>query len=193
MTDVTHRLLDSLAWPSTVWTQARQVTALLDWPALPGDDAAPAAFFVALRAAGREVEAAQFLGLALPRYEAVAWSARALTGYVERESPDGAALRAVHDWLRAPSDALRRMAARVAEPIREATPAKLCATAVLLSGGSLTPVDAPPVPAPRHATGMLAAAAILAAVFASENPASHLAYALDLGAAIAAHATEPLP
>jgi hypothetical protein len=61
-----------------------------------------------------------------------------------------------------------------------------------LSGGSLTPVDAPPIAAPRHATGLLAAAAVLAAAFATTDPTGNLANALDLGGAIAARAMEPL-
>jgi len=186
------QVLASVGWPLTVWTQARQVTTLLGWSAMSGDEVAPNVFFATLRAAGRDVEAAQFLGLSLPRYEAVAWAARALANHLTPEPEDAEAMRAVHDWLREPSDPLRRAAAATADTIREATPAKLCATAVSLSGGSLTPVGDPPIPAPRHATGILAAAAVLAAAFATAGPEINLAEALDLGAAIAAHSTGAL-
>jgi hypothetical protein len=159
---------------------------------MTGDEAAPDIFFTALRISGRDVEAAQFLGLSLPRYEAIAWAARALGSHSTSEPADAEAVRAIHHWLHEPSDPKRRVAGSAAEAIREATPAKLCATAVWLSGGSLTPVDAPPIAAPRHATGLLAAAAVLAAAFATTDPTGNLANALDLGGAIAARAMEPL-
>jgi hypothetical protein len=169
------------------------VTKLLGWPAISGDDAAPEVFFAALRAAGRDVEAAQFLGLSLPRYEAVAWAAHVLAKQSAQGPAEAKAIQAVRDWLREPSDLMRRAAAAAGEQIGEAAPAKLCATAVSLSGGSLTPVDAPPIPAPRHATGMLAAAAVLASAFTTPDARINLAAALDLGASIAADATELLP
>jgi hypothetical protein len=194
-TDIAPRPIASApvaGWPLTVWTQARQVTKFLGWPAMPGDDAAPYAFFAALRAGSREVEAAQFLGLSLPRYEAVAWAARVLAAYPVSDRANVEAMRAVHRWLLEPTDALRRAAMVATYPLRGASPARLCATAVFLSGGSTMPAGATPTPAPRHTTGMLAAAAILAATSQSDRPAVDLAEALDLGAAIAAQHTEPL-
>jgi len=185
-------LIPAANWPLTVWTQARQVTRLLDWPVMAGDEAPPDAFFAALRTARREVEAAQFLGVSLPRYEAVAWAARVLAAYPVSDRANVEAMRAVHRWLLEPSDALRRASLVTTYPIRGATPARLCATAVFLSGGSTMPAGATPMPAPRHTTGMLAAAAVLAATLKSDRPATDLAEALDLGAAIAAQATEPL-
>jgi hypothetical protein len=180
----------SVAWPITVWSEARQVTGLLGWPVTQGDDDSPHRFFEALRATGRNVEAAQFLGLSLPRYEAIVWAARALTGHPSPTPDDRRAMDAISEWLRTPSDGARRAAWSAAEPIDEATPAKLCATAVFLSGGSIAPTDEAPIPAPRHSTGALAAGAVLAAAFAAEDPAAQLSAALDLGAAIAAQATE---
>ena len=185
-------LVPAANWPLIVWTQARQVTRLLEWPAMPGDEAPPDAFFAALRADRREVEAAQFLGVSLPRYEAVAWAARVLMAYPISDRANVEAMRAVRRWLLEPCDALRRASLVATYPIRGATPSRLCATAVFLSGGSTMPAGATPMPAPRHTTGMLAAAAVLAATLRSDRPALDLAEALDLGAAIAAQATEPL-
>ncbi|MDF0487862.1 hypothetical protein PX554_06950 [Sphingomonas sp. H39-1-10] len=177
-------------WPNTVWSAAWQITALLDWPRAPGDGVSPPRFFAGLRAAGHDIEAAQFLGLALPRYEAVAWAARVVTSYPLTSSAEARTMRAVEDWLREPSDALRRLAAEVSTEIRNVTPARLCAAAAFMSGGSVYPVGERPVPTPRQTTGKLVAGAILTAVYQTDEPAGHLDAALNLGAAIAAQATD---
>jgi hypothetical protein len=192
---MTNRLLPEsapVAWPVTVWSEARQVTRLLGWPSMPGDHDAPHHFFAGLRAAGRDVEAAQFLSLSLPRYEAIAWAARSLADQPPSDRQDRRAMSAIFDWLHTPSDATRRAAWAAAEVIDEATPAKLCATAVFLSGGSITPTEEASIPALRHSTGTLAAGAVLVAAFAADDPAARLGTTLDLGAAIAAQATEAI-
>ena len=63
-------------WKQVRWTEAGQVTAILGWPASEHDTDPPEALFDRLRAAGRDDDAAMFLGQALPRYEVVAWATR---------------------------------------------------------------------------------------------------------------------
>jgi hypothetical protein len=182
MTDSSALAPAAVDWPAMIWSQARQVTALLGWPAMPGDEAVPSRFF-----------AAQFLGLSLPRYEAVAWAARVLGDRRLSRGAEGATMGAVLAWLREPTDAARRAAATAAESIDDPSPAKLCATAVFLSGGSITPPDQEPIPAARHGTGLLTAGAILIASYASDDPAAFLAAALDAGAGIAAQPRDLAP
>jgi hypothetical protein len=179
-----------LDWPRTIWSEAWQITALLDRPRIAGDDVPPASFFTALRCTGDALEAAQFLGVALSRYDAVVWAMRVVTLYSQSSPADLRTLDAVAAWLREPSDALRRAAAEFGGEIRSITPARMCAAAVFMSGGSVYPIGERPVPTPRHTTGRLAAGAVLAAVHATDDPAQHLTAALDLGAAIAAQPTD---
>lgn len=174
-------------WPLTIFSEARQITALLRWPAMPGDDQPPAHIFRALRAEKRAAQAAMFLGQALPRFEAVAWAAHAVTHCPSRL--DEQALAAVHAWLRDPSDTHRRAAERAARAIRGTSAALLCAQAVFVAGGSLAPADMPPVAAPKDATGRLAAAAVLTASANDGDPGAALDRALDFGNMLASGET----
>jgi hypothetical protein len=175
-------------WTRTIWSEARQIGALLRWPREPGDDAAPHAFFETLRAEGRSREAAMFLGQALPRYEAVLWAARAAEHHAAEA--DSHAMAAVRTWLREPSDLHRRAAHDAARQIRWPTAAQLCALAVYTSGGSLASDDRPPFPAPKDAAGRFAAGAVLIA--AADSPAHEqvLDQALDFGSRIASSEPE---
>jgi hypothetical protein len=166
-------------WSRTIWTEARQINALLGWPPQPGDNARPDRFFDALRAEGRNRDATRFLGQALPRYEAVLWAART----VGRCSPhaDPRVMDAVAAWLAAPSDALRRAAYDAARGAPDPSAARLCALAVFTSGGSLAPEDKPPYPAPKATVGRFAAGAVLIAAANSLPREAALDRALDDG------------
>jgi len=172
-----------MEWPEVVWTEAWQVTNLQGEPRRDGDDQPPARFFQMLRTAGEDVEAARFLASALPRLRAVEW----LRAVIARLAPDADAstLAALDAWLRDPSDALRRAAFDTALPLPPESPAKICATAVFFSGGSLGPEDTPSLPPPKTGTGQLAAAGILHCVYSATDPPLALAEALALGSEIA--------
>lgn len=183
MTDTT------IPWEGVVWTEAWQVTAPQDWPREPGDTAAPDAFFATLRAAGRGIDAARFLAHALPRMGAIGW----LRATIAAEAPaaDRASLAAIDAWLRAPDDAGRRAAFDCALPLPAEDPAKLCAAAVMFSGGSLAPDALPATPAPKHAAAQFVAAGVLLCTAAAIDPAAALDRALDAGAARAIPARRP--
>jgi hypothetical protein len=171
-------------WKEVVWTEAWQVTGPLERPRADGDDAPPELYFAALRHAGEDVDAARFLASALPRFRAVQWLRQTIA--LLAMDADASTLAVVDEWLREPTDALRRQAFDVALPLFPDDPAKICATALLLSGGSLAPAGAPSLPPPKTGTGQIAAAGILQCAFASADPAMALGQALDLGDAIAA-------
>ncbi|WP_442678870.1 DUF6931 family protein [Sphingomonas sp. ASY06-1R] len=182
-------------WKEIIWTEARQVTVFLDWPRMPGDDAAPAQFFVELRRAGREVDATKFLALALPRLSAVRW----LRAVMKRQLPDANTplLASVDAWLRAPSDALRREVLEAAHALspeeagtNEGATMLLCASAIFFSGGSLAPSNQPASPASKQATGQFVAAGILLCTSDAEDPDVALDQALGDGVTFATHSME---
>ena len=86
-------------WTRVKWTEAGQVTAILGWKAAAGDPSPgqpPRAYFDALRAAGRDADAVEFLSQALPRWEAVAWAARSVRDLSSPgDEADARALKAV--------------------------------------------------------------------------------------------------
>jgi hypothetical protein len=179
-------------WGRVKWSEAGQVSAVLGW----SEAAAPAplrdppqAFYAALRAAGRDADAANFLAQALPRLEAVAWAARSV-----RDLRDGAAsadaetaaLNAALLWVQDPSEQRRRAAHAASESADPASPEALAALAAFYSGGSVAPADCPPLPAPPDAAGRFAAGAVLVAAARADDMAAALATCLTAGEALAA-------
>lgn len=178
-------------WPRTIWTEARQIGALLGWPPTPGDGAAPDRFLEALRAQGRERDAVRFLGQALPRYEAVLWAARTVEHGSAQADPR--VMASVSAWLGDPSETHRRAAYDVARTAPDPSAARLCGLAVFTSGGSLAPEGKPPYPAPKAAVGRFAAGAVLIAVADSPSRDAALHRALDYGSRLAAGVPEGQP
>ena len=171
------------------WTEAGQVTAVLGWKAAPGDPSPaerPRAYFEALRAAGRDTDAVEFLSQALPRWEAVAWAARAVRdlGGLDGEA-DARALKAALLWVQDPTEDRRRAAQEAAEGAEPDSPARLAALAAFYSGGSIAPADAEVLPAPRDAAGRFAAGAIITAAARAADMDAALAASLGAGSAIA--------
>lgn len=178
-------------WTRVKWSEAGQIAELLGWEEDLGEDAraTPAAFFDRLRQAGRLADAAFFLGQALPRFETVAWGARAvrdLRGDGLGRGPEADALKSALLWVQDPSESRRRVAFEAAQKARDNSPERLAALAAFFSGGSMAPDDCPPVPAPKAAAGRFAAGAVVLAAGRTDDQARALAQALDVGAAIAA-------
>jgi hypothetical protein len=182
--------LSEVHWSEVRWTEACQITELMghdeaDWPA-PGVE--PRAHFLALREAGARAEAAAFLGHALQRLEALAWACRILEQEAAgRALPlrDRQALDHALRWLGEPTDEHRRAAYEAAEAARDSAPERVLATAVFLSGGSLSLPDLPPVPPPPELAGRVAGVAVVMAAARSERRDEVLDRALDIGDKIA--------
>lgn len=178
-------------WTRVKWSEAGQILDLLKTPAAArGRDTAgvPEVYFEALRTDGRQDEAVDFLGQALPRLEVVAWAARTVRDshpQAPSSQPEARALRAALLFVQDPSEARRRAAYDAAQACDPAGPEALAALAAFFSGGSITPPECPPVPAPRLAAGRFAAAAVKTAVFGGENVREALDRSLDLGAELA--------
>lgn len=178
-------------WIRVKWTEAGQVLRLLGWPEADGPAATlpPDAFFRQMRETDRDDDAAEFLALALPRWEAVAWAARAvrdLTGDDDLDPGSAEALKAALLWVQDPTEPRRRAAQAAAETSAETGAARLAALAAFYSGGSIAPLDCEPLPAPRDAAGRCAAGAVLVAAACAREPATALARCLDAGVALAA-------
>jgi hypothetical protein len=169
-------------WHGSVWTEAGQVRALLGWsPAADLDPLPLDACFARLRGRRAAAEAACFLGVALPRYEAVLWAARGVHDLVAAPEPEATA--AVTAWLREPTEPRRRAVEPVARAMRRPTPERLCAWAAFMAGGSVAPLGSPPHLAPPDATGRFAAAAVIAAALPHGDGGLHSL--LDAGARLA--------
>jgi hypothetical protein len=178
-------------WNTIIWTEARQVTAFLNWPRVEGDAATPAEFFAELRRAGRDADAVNFLALALPRFAAVQWLRAVMTHHLP--AADASTLAKVDDWLRQPADALRRdiFASALALPADETggnsvAAMVLCASAIFFSGGSIAPESIAASPAPKQATGQFVGAGILLCVSSAKDQEAALDEALRIGNALAA-------
>jgi hypothetical protein len=175
------------SWKRVMWSEAGQVAGLLGWEAASDDAGPPESYFARLKGEGRELEAAMFLGQALPRLEAVAWAARTVRSHSKavEHSPEAEALKSALLWLQDPSDNRRRAARAAAEPAKDNSPERMCAMAVFYSGGSLTPDSVPPVPAPKEVCGKFAAGAVIMACASRGSAEGALAQALDAGEALA--------
>ncbi|HZL00547.1 MAG TPA: hypothetical protein VFC47_11675 [Caulobacteraceae bacterium] len=178
-------------WNRVKWTEAAQIAERLDWDQDLGADAraAPRDFFVKLRTVGRLNDAVFFLGQALPRYETVAWAARAVLDTprpTPSRGPDAEALKAALLWVQDPSDARRRAAFDAAGKARTVGAERLVALAAFFSGGSLTPAEVQPVQAPNESAGLFAAGAVLLAAAESGDQDAALNRALDAGSMMAA-------
>lgn len=178
---------ETIGWPLTTWTDAGRLVAAID----PEGDVAeasgvpPAEWFARLRAAGRTFEAVAFIAHALPRYECVAWAARALVegGVLDRADPF---VTATLRWIDAPEDALRRAAGQLADESGRSNAGEMLCRAVFYSGGSIAPDDLPPVQPPPHVCARMAAGAVLTGAYTLPDARAALDAAFVIGDAMAA-------
>jgi hypothetical protein len=132
-------------------------------------DASPAEFLEALILEAHWTDAVRFLAHALPKREAVWWAATCARMTLPADAPPevAAALQAAEAWVFQPSEENRRAAMAKAEAATLTTAPSWAAVAAFWSGGSLGPVEAPPVPpAETLYAAAVTGAVILAAVYA---------------------------
>ena len=176
-------------WKTIRLTEAAQVHALLDDEARaqPDDELALRAYYDEAKATD-SMFALDIIGHALPRREVIAWAAGLLDSGA-RERPLGPrnqqALDCVLRWLGDPEDEYRRAAFEAAEQASSDSPARLLGMAVFMSGGSLSPEDAPPVLPDPVTCNRLAIAAVKAEAYRGEDADAFVAHALDAAEAAA--------
>lgn len=186
-----------MGWNQVRWTEAQQVAALMgvDEDDLPAPGVTPVDHYKVLRATGDPGDAITFLGHALPRLEALAWSARILEEAAagrELRRADRQALDHSLRWLGDPSEAARRAASDAAALAGERSAERMLALGVFYSGGSISDPDLPPIQPPPELAGRLAAAAILIAAARVEDRNAFFSHALEVGEKVATDGTRAL-
>ncbi len=168
----------------TIWVEARQVTTLLEWPPEEGDQASPDIFLRRLLERDRKIDAIRFLAQAIDRLAAIWWLRQVIAR--QASSANLPTLSAIDEWLDYPSDTSRRRAFDAASKAPGDDPARLCATAIYFSGGSLAPEGAPIALASKHITGRLVGAGLLLCNARSTDADGARTEALDIGFALVA-------
>lgn len=165
-------------WNVVKWTLAGQITPFFKLsdaaaPLLDGEEP-PEQFFGALREAGAQDDALQFLCYALPRRVAIAWGRDCVgrTASATRLRPtDMAAYSAVGAWLDDPADDRRWVAFDAAKAAEFSSPEAMLAMSVYTSGGSLALPECPqPCPPPPELAGQMVAGALAMAAARAEGP-----------------------
>ncbi len=130
--------------------------------ALLGDGMAPADFLQALSAKQLYVPGIDFLAHALPAREAIWWGCLCMHHACGEKltPPEREAAIAAVRWVLQPTEENRAAAGPPAQAAGPASPAGSLAMAVNLTGGSLTPPNAPPVPPGPYAPAKPLAGAI---------------------------------
>ncbi len=181
-------------WTMVQWSQARQITDLLGVkpPEAPRAGVAPADYFAGLVEAERRRDAVNFLALALPRYEAIAWASDVLGAFggTDRDLDELRAFEIAREWIRSPSETLRRRAEALASAMDGETPEKHLLMAIFFSGGSIAPEGQPPVHPRDDLTGRLAGAVIVLTALAASDEKAALAEALIIGERLAERAEQ---
>ncbi|MEZ6129296.1 MAG: FHA domain-containing protein [Planctomycetaceae bacterium] len=127
---------------------------------LPGD------FVARLEQSEGEDDCLNFLAYALPKRMGIWWVLQCLASEDGLTTDkDAAVLKATHDWVKTPTDQLRRLAMEEAEAIEMGTAAAWAAVAAFWSIGGMGPEGQAEIPAQDNMAGKaISAAAILAAV-----------------------------
>jgi len=126
---------------------------------------APLPFLDAVVGQALYADAIQFLARALPKREAVWWSATCVRELASDDKrPELAAgLEAAENWVYRPTEENRRGAEKAANAIKDSHPARWTAMAAFWSGGSLAPADKPEVKPAEDFTAKAVASAVTVA------------------------------
>ncbi|HEY2146570.1 MAG TPA: FHA domain-containing protein [Pirellulales bacterium] len=132
-------------------------------------------------------DAERLLSHALPKREAVWWSAQCIRATYGDQLPpaDRAALTVAEEWAAEPTESNRRRAEGAAEQTKHETAAGWAAAAAFFSGGSIAPPDMPEVPPKETLTAQAVVVAITlsAAADPKKTPARHAEF-VTLGARV---------
>ena len=180
-------------WTRVKWTEARQIAEALElepeeWPDARVTPQQGLALFLKQREAQ---DAIQYLGQALPRFEAVAWAAHE----VGRQPGDLAPLQRqamdrVLRWLGEPTEDFRLAVRAAGDKAKNGSPEQILAQAVFFSGGSMSEPDLPAVLPPLRLCGRFAAAAVILSCLQAADPAAAMQQAIASGNQVAAGGIE---
>jgi hypothetical protein len=133
----------------------------------PADDLTPLDCTRAALSGPRPTDAIIFLAHLLPRREAVWWASQCVRAMLGSAADDGA-LRAADGWVRAPEDDNRRAALAAFSAGHQRAATTWLAFAAGWSGGSVTPLDKDPMPAPPAACAQGVHTAVILAACAGD-------------------------
>ena len=149
----------------------------------------PSRFVNLLESHGLFKDAVQFLAHGLPIEIAVKWACACSRELLPPPLLDQSkeALESVEAWLDTPDDSARWRARRAADESRMSSPVDFVAMAIFLSGGSVTPPEAPVTAPPPFVASKMVAGSIQLAVLAQtpENAALRYRKTLQLSRDIA--------
>lgn len=156
-----------------------------DAKALLQDDMSPSKYINLLSEKGLYKDAIGFLAHGLPVPVSIQWASACVKEFQPPEpGPKAtASLAAAEKWIESPSDQGRWEAKKAADDGEMSSPADCLAMGVFFSGGSVTPPEAPPTPAPPYSAQKLVAGSIMMAgvSHAPEKANDKYRRALDIG------------
>ena len=133
----------------------------------PADDPAPLDYTQTALSSPRPTDAIIFLAYLLPRREAVWWAIQCVRAMLGSDADDEA-LRAADAWVRAPEDDNRRAALAAWNAGGQRAATTWLAFAARWSGGSVTPPNQDPMPAPPAACAQGVHTAVILAACAGD-------------------------
>lgn len=137
-----------------------ELQKLITVPSEPQES--PASFAKRLLSGEDEAACLNFLAYALPKRLGVWWALQCLQseeGLISQQ--DQALLPLIADWVRQPTDKIRRQAMAGAEAAEMQTPASWVGVAMFWSHGSLSPAGQPEIPPQPELSGKAVAAAVM--------------------------------
>ncbi|MGO9258639.1 MAG: DUF6931 family protein [Bryobacteraceae bacterium] len=156
--------------------------------ALVKEDSTPSAYLDSLEKQQLFQDAVRFLAHKLAIDAGVKWACACVRELraPDRKEPKDEPLEASEQWIKAPTDSTRRAARDAADKAKTRGPSYLVAMAVFMSGGSLSPPEAPETPPPPHTAQKMIAGSIVTAVVSHmpEKAAERYQRALAMGRAL---------
>lgn len=151
------------------------------------DSMSPAEFLERLINARHHQDAIRFLARALPTREAAWWACVSARHGVNEQTAanDISALELAEKWVFKPTDENRHKAHEAVESLENDSPIHWSGMAVLWSGGSMAPPDAPNVPSASNMCGLAVSGAVMLAGLSDDVEEATRTYELFLKQGIA--------
>lgn len=129
------------------------------------------------------VDAIEFLAHGLPNYLGLEWAYMCINNHGEFDLKQGALLKRIREWLDEPDETIRRIIGAKGEEMGFDNPLGWLALAVFLSGGSITPEEAPETLPPQNVRAHMTSGTIILLVAQDDpkNIAQNFITFLDIG------------
>lgn len=169
-------------WTRSTWSDAGQIVEIIDPTKLAGEAAGKSldAWCAKLVQDGDLARAVEFMAHAMSRYDCIGWAVQSSIAeeLVLRTDP---MIVKVLQWVDNPEDERRRAVGAEVDSARIESPARLLCQAVFFSGGSIAPLDMPPIQPPADLCSRFATAALLLGVQSGPAPMVSLRNIIEAG------------